>query len=257
MSLNAAALKLLAAKGLSAADIVELAEALEADAPRSPAAIRQARYRQRGGGKIPEDMREAVFARDGYACLECGSGDYIQCDHIHPVSKGGETNLNNLQTLCRVCNARKKDRIRKRKSSGSSTEIPTEAAPPNDNILTPPVSPTKPNGLEPPKAKPAIKRPLPQSWQPQPIKPDGQAGMIVATWQAGRMERELSKFKDNALQNRRLCADWDAAWRNWIKKADEYDGQQRNLSLGRNQPSDGLSATTRAARDVFGVAASH
>jgi hypothetical protein len=47
MSLNAAALKLLAAKGLSAQDIVELAEALESTAQRSSAAVRQARYRDK------------------------------------------------------------------------------------------------------------------------------------------------------------------------------------------------------------------
>lgn len=46
MSLNAAALKLLAAKGLSADDIVELAEALESGVPKSTGAVRQARYRE-------------------------------------------------------------------------------------------------------------------------------------------------------------------------------------------------------------------
>lgn len=46
MSLNAAALKLLAEKGLSAADIVALAEALESGGQRSSGAVRQARYRE-------------------------------------------------------------------------------------------------------------------------------------------------------------------------------------------------------------------
>lgn len=47
MSLNAAALKILAAKGLSADDLVVLAEALESGAPKSTGAIRQARYREK------------------------------------------------------------------------------------------------------------------------------------------------------------------------------------------------------------------
>jgi hypothetical protein len=46
MSLNAAALKLLAAKGLSAEDLVALAEALESGVPKSTGAVRQARYRE-------------------------------------------------------------------------------------------------------------------------------------------------------------------------------------------------------------------
>ncbi len=99
------------------------------------------------------------------------------------------------------------------------------------------------------------KHPLPANWKPAPLKPDGQAGLIAARKPAGWIERQLSKFKDHALQNRRLCADWDAAWRNWIKQADEIDDKQRTNGMGRNQPSDGLSATTRAARDVFGLTA--
>lgn len=100
------------------------------------------------------------------------------------------------------------------------------------------------------------KHPLPANWQPAALKPDGQAGMIVARKPVGWIERQLSKFKDHALQNNRQCSDWDAAWRNWIKEADEIDGRRTN-GLGRNQSGDGLSPTTRAARAVFGVGASH
>lgn len=38
---------------------------------------------------------------------------------------------------------------------------------------------------------------------------------------------------------------------------DNRDGQQRTNGMAGHKPSDGLSPTTRAARDVFGVAASH
>jgi hypothetical protein len=96
------------------------------------------------------------------------------------------------------------------------------------------------------------KHPLPPNWRPASLKPDGQAGRIVAAKPVGWMERQLSKFKDHALQNNRLCSDWDAAWRNWIKEADEIDERRRPNTLGRNQPSDGLSNTARAALQVFG-----
>jgi hypothetical protein len=94
------------------------------------------------------------------------------------------------------------------------------------------------------------KHPLPANWHPMPLKADGQAGLIAARKPVGWIERQLSKFKDHALQNNRLCSCWDAAWRNWIKQADEYDG-----SMGRNQSNDGLSSTARAAVAVFGLGA--
>jgi hypothetical protein len=96
------------------------------------------------------------------------------------------------------------------------------------------------------------KHPLPLNWQPSALKPDGQAGLIAAAKPVGWIERQLSKFKDHALQNNRLCSDWDAAWRNWIKQADEIDEQRRPNTLGRHQPADGLSNTARAALSVFG-----
>jgi hypothetical protein len=56
-------------------------------------------------------LREAVFTRDGYRCTYCGSSEDLQCDHIHPQSKGGTDALSNLTTACRPCNASKRDRL--------------------------------------------------------------------------------------------------------------------------------------------------
>jgi len=44
-------------------------------------------------------------------CNYCGSVNNLQVDHIHPISKGGKTELNNLQVLCRSCNSSKGNRI--------------------------------------------------------------------------------------------------------------------------------------------------
>jgi hypothetical protein len=52
-------------------------------------------------------VRWAVFQRDRYACLHCGSHSDLTIDHIHPVSLGGLNDPTNLQTLCRGCNSRK------------------------------------------------------------------------------------------------------------------------------------------------------
>jgi hypothetical protein len=61
--------------------------------------------------RISQDMRAAVWNRDGGKCQECGSAHYLEFDHIIPLSKGGATSTANLQILCRACNLRKRDRI--------------------------------------------------------------------------------------------------------------------------------------------------
>lgn len=39
-------------------------------------------------------------------CVYCG-GESNQIDHIHPVSRGGDSRWTNLAPACRSCNARK------------------------------------------------------------------------------------------------------------------------------------------------------
>lgn len=56
---------------------------------------------------IPFELRKAVYERDGYACLRCGRTAYLSCDHVIPVTSGGETIIENLQTLCLTCNRQK------------------------------------------------------------------------------------------------------------------------------------------------------
>jgi len=59
------------------------------------------------GGKdqIPALLRRAVYARDNYTCLACGSTEQLSCDHYPlPESRGGKTVIGNLRTLCISCN---------------------------------------------------------------------------------------------------------------------------------------------------------
>lgn len=53
-------------------------------------------------------LRALVLMRDGASCQMCGatpqSGAKLHVDHIIPWSKGGETTLQNLQSLCEKCN---------------------------------------------------------------------------------------------------------------------------------------------------------
>ena len=55
-------------------------------------------------------LRFRVLQRDNYTCKACGASPAkdpsveLQVDHILPWSKGGETEIDNLQTLCSKCN---------------------------------------------------------------------------------------------------------------------------------------------------------
>ena len=55
-------------------------------------------------------LRFKVMLRDNFTCQHCGAspakqlGVELHVDHIFPWSKGGETTLENLQTLCSNCN---------------------------------------------------------------------------------------------------------------------------------------------------------
>lgn len=54
------------------------------------------------------EIRSTVFQRDNYTCTYCGErGGRLECDHIHPLSKGGSNEIDNLTTSCFKCNRSK------------------------------------------------------------------------------------------------------------------------------------------------------
>lgn len=60
---------------------------------------------------IPRDVVGYVWMRDGGRCRECGSTKDLQIDHIIPFAKGGSSEPDNLQILCKNCNLKKGDEI--------------------------------------------------------------------------------------------------------------------------------------------------
>ena len=60
---------------------------------------------------IPQDVKTAVWQRDGGRCAQCGAENYLEFDHIIPFSKGGANTFDNVQLLCRKCNSEKGDKI--------------------------------------------------------------------------------------------------------------------------------------------------
>ncbi len=55
-------------------------------------------------GKVTNKIRFQIFERDNNCCRICGSTQNLQIDHIKPISKGGRSTYDNLQTLCERCN---------------------------------------------------------------------------------------------------------------------------------------------------------
>lgn len=62
-------------------------------------------------------LRREILERDGYVCKNCGASQknepnlLLEVDHIIPISKGGITSPDNLQTLCWRCNRSKGSKI--------------------------------------------------------------------------------------------------------------------------------------------------
>ena len=71
--------------------------------------------------KTPRDvnyrLRFKVMQRDNFKCCLCGKSPAkdpsieLHVDHIYPWARGGETVMDNLQTLCSVCNLGKSDLV--------------------------------------------------------------------------------------------------------------------------------------------------
>lgn len=77
----------------------------------SPALQSGAEAARRRTGREPSlRLRWHVLQRDRFTCCACGASPAhtpvveLHVDHVVPWSKGGETVLENLQTLCSVCN---------------------------------------------------------------------------------------------------------------------------------------------------------
>lgn len=66
---------------------------------------------------MTREFRIKILKRDGFTCQYCGAntkdnpGLLLEVDHIIPVSRGGKSVEENLQTLCKRCNRKKGAKI--------------------------------------------------------------------------------------------------------------------------------------------------
>lgn len=69
-----------------------------------------------GGSWIRKDKRLAIYIRDGFTCVYCGTDlkhadpTDVTLDHLLPRSAGGTNEATNLVTACRHCNSQRGDR---------------------------------------------------------------------------------------------------------------------------------------------------
>jgi 5-methylcytosine-specific restriction endonuclease McrA len=57
---------------------------------------------------LPPKLRMEILKRDEYKCLICGSGDFLEIDHIKAIVFGGDNSKENLRVLCHECNMGKR-----------------------------------------------------------------------------------------------------------------------------------------------------
>lgn len=68
------------------------------------------RRRGRSSKWIWRPTRLAIYRRDGFACVWCGSRERLTLDHAIPRSRGGNGSPSNLLTACKRCNDSRQDR---------------------------------------------------------------------------------------------------------------------------------------------------
>ena len=56
---------------------------------------------------IPAAVRREVWQRDGGRCVDCGSNERLEYDHIVPLTLGGANTVRNIELRCEHCNRSK------------------------------------------------------------------------------------------------------------------------------------------------------
>ncbi|OGI57076.1 HNH endonuclease [Candidatus Nomurabacteria bacterium RIFCSPHIGHO2_02_FULL_37_13] len=69
--------------------------------------------KQRELEDFTSEQKKQIFEKDNYRCVQCGrrqdEGYELHADHRIPKDKGGKAMVDNGQTLCPICNFRKKN----------------------------------------------------------------------------------------------------------------------------------------------------
>lgn len=94
------------ADGIAQRDAVRLKRALEERGAKARI-VESGASRATKRETIPERVRREVWNRDGGRCVDCGSRERLEYDHIVPLSQGGANTARNIELRCEKCNRRK------------------------------------------------------------------------------------------------------------------------------------------------------
>ena len=90
--------------------------------------------------------RRALFARDGWRCMYCGTtASKLTLDHVVPRSRGGDSVWENVVTSCAPCNMRKGNRL----PEEVSMALRAKPKPPAAVLFIHLATPRIPNGWQP------------------------------------------------------------------------------------------------------------
>jgi 5-methylcytosine-specific restriction endonuclease McrA len=90
--------------------------------------------------------RRALFARDGWRCVYCGTATgRLTLDHVVPRSRGGESIWENVVTSCATCNHRKGNRTLEE----SGLQLRMKPRPPTPVLFIKIAAPRIPEGWQP------------------------------------------------------------------------------------------------------------
>lgn len=124
---------------------------------------------------------------------------------------------------------------------------PSLSLPPNEKISNPPTH------THPEKQTRARKgHRLPVDWEPEPLT--GDLAAEVAAWPAGAIERELARFRDwaaSANGPNAIKTNWQAAWRNWVRKAND-EGRYRKPANDDRPRNFSTASAAEIARQHLG-----
>jgi 5-methylcytosine-specific restriction endonuclease McrA len=102
---------------INSEDDEEKSEIVPEEGVHDKTLIDQKSFKHKTKRDINLRLRFKVMARDHFKCCKCGKSPatdpsvVLHIDHIYPYSKGGETIMENLQTLCSDCNLGKSDLV--------------------------------------------------------------------------------------------------------------------------------------------------
>lgn len=208
-----------------------LIEAQEAAPAEHGATLAQTIAANNGFGSrhISDATKRAAWDRDGGKCKKCASIENIEYDHVHPVSKGGNSDLENIQLLCRPCNRSKRVSIATQAQPQGSDSRSLEKRDIDKRTI---IEETDSVAIAPrtrsaDKIPKKVSRPLPEGY----LLPDEVNARALELGLSGsEVSREHIKFCNHAKQTDRRCADWLPAEETWMIGAAER--------LGKSPPSN-------------------